>query len=122
MKKKIFIAAAVIFSSTIQAQDSTKNLDEVIITANKFPYKSSLTGKVLTVITREQLEKSGGKDLSQVLTEQAGLFINGANSNPGKDKSVYLRGAKVDHTLIMLDGVPLYNPTGIGSKIGRAHV
>ena len=116
MKKKIFIAAAVIISSTVHAQDSSKNLNEVIITANKFPNKTSLTGKVLTVITREQLEKSGGKDLSQVLTEQAGLFINGANSNPGKDKSVYLRGAKVDHTLITVDGVPMYDPSGIGSN------
>ena len=116
MKKKIFIAAAVIISSTAQGQDSTKNLNEVVITANKFPNKTSLTGKVLTVITREQLEKSGGKDLSQVLTEQAGVFVNGANSNPGKDKSVYLRGAKVDHTLITVDGVPLYDPSGIGSN------
>ena len=117
MKKKIFIAAAVLISSQLYAQnDSTKNLNEVFITANKFPNKTSLTGKVLTIITREQLEKSGGKDLAQVLTEQAGLFINGANSNPGKDKSVYLRGAKVDHTLITVDGVPLYDPSGIGSN------
>lgn len=116
MKKKIFIAAAVIISSATQAQDSTKALNSVFITANKFPNKTQLTGKVLTIITREQLEKSGGKDLSQVLTEQAGLFVNGANSNPGKDKSVYLRGAKVDHTLIMVDGVPLYDPSGIGSN------
>ena len=117
MKKKIFIAADVLISSQLYAQkDSTRNLDEVFITANKFPNKTSLTGKVLTIITREQLEKSGGKDLAQVLTEQAGLFINGANSNPGKDKSVYLRGAKVDHTLITVDGVPLYDPSGIGSN------
>ena len=116
MKMKFFIAAAVIISSTAQAQDSSKNLNEVIVTANKFLNKTSLTGKVLTVITREQLAQSGSKDLSQVLTEQAGLFINGANSNPGKDKSVYLRGAKVDHTLITVDGVPLYDPSGIGSN------
>ena len=116
MKMKIFIAAAVIISSTAQSQDSSKNLNEVIITANKFPNKTSLTGKVLTVITREELDKSGAKDLAQVLTTQAGIFVNGAGSNPGKDKSVYLRGAKVDHTLITVDGVPLYDPAGIGSN------
>ena len=116
MKKKIFIAAAVFISSAGRAQDSTKIMDEVIITANKFPNKTSLTGKVLTVITKEQLDRSGGQDLSQVLTQQAGLFINGANSNPGKDKSVFLRGAKIDHTLITVDGVPIYDPSGIGSN------
>ena len=116
MKKKIFIAAAVFISNAGSAQDSTKILDEVFITANKFPNKTSLTGKVVTVITRQQLERSGSQDLSQVLTNEAGLLINGANSNPGKDKSVYLRGAKVDQTLITLDGVPLYDPSGIGSN------
>src|SRR5437868_14226726 len=117
MKKRIFIAAAVLISNQVSAQqDSAKNLNEVFVTANKFPNKTSLTGKVVLVIDRDQLEKSGGKDLAQVLTEQASLYINGANSNAGKDKSVYLRGAKVDHTLITIDGVPIYDPSGIGSN------
>src|SRR5688572_27840235 len=100
------------------AQDSTtvRALDEVVITANKYPTKASSTGKVLNVITRRQLEQAGGKDLSQVLNEQTGIYINGANSNPGKDKTVFLRGAKVDHTLILIDGVPVYDASGIGSN------
>ena len=62
------------------------------------------------------MERSGGKDLAQILTEQAGIYIGGANSNAGKDKSLYLRGARVDHTLITIDGVPVYDPSGIGSN------
>lgn len=116
MKKNFFVAAVMFISITAQAQDSTQTLNEVILSANKFPNKTSLTGKVVTIITREQLERSGGKDLAQVLTEQTGIFINGANSNTGKDKSIYLRGAKVDHTLITIDGVPVYDPSGIGSN------
>ncbi len=117
MKRQFFVLAAVIISSTAQAQDSTgTSLDEVVLTANKYPNKASLTGKVVTIISREQLERSGGKDLSQLLTEQAGIFIAGANSNAGKDKSVYLRGARVDHTLITIDGVPVYDPSGIGGN------
>jgi vitamin B12 transporter len=116
MKKNFFVATVLLISLSASAQDTTNLMNEVVVTANKFPNKTSLTGKVVSVITREQLEKSGGKDLSQILTEQTGVFINGANSNPGKDKSVYLRGAKVDHTLICVDGVPLYDPSGIGSN------
>ncbi len=116
MKKKIFIVAAVVFSSPLLAQQDSASLDEVVITANKYPNKTSLTGKVVTVITKEQLEKSGGKNLSQILTEQAGVYIGGANSNAGKDKSLYLRGAGVEYTLITVDGVPLYDASGIGSN------
>src|SRR5215207_10165555 len=100
MKKRFFVVAAMIISSRLPAQQDTTSLDEVVITANKYPNKVSLTGKVMIIITRQQLEQSGGKDLSQILTEQTGIYINGANSNPGKDKSIYLRGARVDHTLI----------------------
>lgn len=101
--------------SQSQAQDTTL-LDEVVISANKYANKTSLTGKVVTVITKQQIEQIGGKDLAQILTEQAGVYIGGANSNAGKDKSLYLRGARVDHTLITIDGIPVYDPSGVGSN------
>ncbi len=118
MKKNFLFVTAAFISSQLTAQEDTmaKSLDEVVMTANKFPNKTSLTGKVITVITKEQLEHSGGKDLSQILTEQAGMYIGGANSNPGKDKSIYLRGARIDHTLITIDGIPVYDPSGIGGN------
>jgi vitamin B12 transporter len=131
MKKSFFVVTASIICSQLPAQQLvptfrkdtvSKNLDEVVITANKYPNKTSLTGKVMTVITKEQLEQSGGKDLSQVLTEQAGVYIGGANSNAGKDKSVYLRGARIDHTLITFDGVPLYDPSGIGGNFDLRNI
>src|SRR6187549_4170315 len=116
MKKKFLIVAAAFIGSQLSAQQDTSLLNAVVMTANKYPNKTSLTGKVLTIITKEQLENSGGKDLSQVLTEQTGVYIGGANSNAGKDKSLYLRGAKVEHTLITIDGVPVYDPSGIGNN------
>ncbi|HMK20050.1 MAG TPA: TonB-dependent receptor [Chitinophagaceae bacterium] len=123
MKKKFLIVAAAFIGSQLSAQlvptgreQDTSLLDEVVVTANKYPNKTSLTGKVVTIVTREQLERSGGKDLSQLLTEQVGVYIGGANSNAGKDKSLYLRGARVDHTLIAIDGVPVYDASGIGNN------
>ena len=116
MKKKILLMTAVIISSHLYAQqDSTnKTLDEVVITATKFPLKQSQTGKVLTIITNAQLQQSAGKDLAQLLNEQAGLVINGATSNPAKDKSVFLRGAASKYTLILLDGIAVTDPSGVG--------
>lgn len=116
MKKKIFIAAAVLISSYAQAQDSTKLLDEVVITATKFPLKTSATGKVLNVITQEELQKAGGRDITQLITEKTGVYINGFNSNIGKDKSVYVRGANPAFTLITIDGIPVYDASGIGGN------
>ena len=98
-----------------QTKDSTvKELDQVIVTATKSPKKASETGKVVTIITREEIEHSAGKDLSQLLNEQTGVIVSGANSNPGKDKSIFLRGASDAYTLILLDGVPLNDPSNTG--------
>lgn len=116
MLKRLLPFPALLAVLQTQAQDSTKikQLDEVVVTATKYPVKLSETGKVVTVVTPEQIERSHGKSLAQILTEQTGIIVNGANSNPGKDKSVYLRGASNDYTLILLDGIPVNDPSGSG--------
>ena len=116
MKKQIFVLAAQLSFQLLGAQQDTTLLNEAVITANKFPSKTSQTGKVVSIINAEQLAMAGGKDLSQVLQEQAGIFIGGSNSNPGKDKSIYLWGASPVNTLILIDGIPVYDPSGIGGN------
>lgn len=103
-------------NQTNAQQDSLKtiNLKEFVVTATKFPKSLNETGKVLTVIDEEQLSRNAGKDVAQLLNEQAGIIINGAGSGLGKDRSFYLRGAKNEYTLILLDGVPLNDPSGFG--------
>lgn len=117
MKKKIFMVAAVIISSQLQAQDTTgKVLDEAVVTANKFEQKQSQTGKVVTVITKEQLEKSNGKTVAQILNEQAGITINGAYNVTGSVQTVFTRGASSGRTLILLDGIPVSDPSMINNE------
>jgi len=116
MKKVIFMLAATIISSTLQAQERTESLEleEVTVTATKFSKKLIETGKVVNIITAEELRRQGGKDLAEILNEQPGLIVNGATSNYGKDKAVYLRGANYGYTLILLNGVPVTDPSGVG--------
>lgn len=122
MKKKIFIVAAVIISSQLQAQlvptlrEDTTTLDQVILTANKFEQKQSQTGKVVTVITKEQLQKSSGKTVAQVLNEQAGISIAGAYNATGSVQTVFMRGASSGRTLILMDGIPVNDPSMINNE------
>ncbi len=99
----------------LKSQDSLsfQKLDEVVVTASKFPKSYRQTSKVVVIIDSTELRNARGKDLSQVLAAQAGIYVNGANSNPGKDKSVYLRGAASHHTLLLIDGIPVSDPSGV---------
>lgn len=99
-----------------QNDSPSKTLDSVILTANKLPQKQRTTGKIVTVISKDQIEKSAGKSLTQVLNEQVGMTISGALNNAGSNQSLYMRGASAGRTLVLLDGIPVYDPSVINNE------
>lgn len=118
MSKTCTLLFTMLIGNCLFAQQDTiptKVLDEVIVTANKLEQKQSTTGKVITVITKAQIEKSTGKTVAQLLNEQAGLTVNGAFNNAGNVQTVFMRGASAGRTLILMDGIPLNDPSTITS-------
>ena len=117
--KKIFISATMLLCLLNQLhaqQDSlAKPLEEIVVTANRFPQKQIQTGKVVTIIPRSILEKSTGRNLGEVLNQYAGLTVIGSNNNPGTNIDIYTRGAGLGNTLILVDGVPIYDVSSISS-------
>lgn len=117
-KKRILIAAGLgfvqlIVSQSASAQDSLQ-LKDVVITATKNDQKQSQTGKVVTIISKETLERSYGKSLPDLISEQAGIIVGGAYSNSGKDKSVFFRGAGSAYAVVLIDGIVQNDPSGNG--------
>src|SRR6478752_9233555 len=118
MSKTLTLLATLLTGSTAFAQKDTVRtsvLDEVVVTANKTEQKQSITGKVVTVITKAQIEKSSGKTVAQLLNEQAGIVINGALSNAGSVQTIFMRGAGSGRTLILMDGIPVNDPSQINN-------
>jgi len=115
MKKRFFVVAAVIISGQLQAQKDTtgKSLDEVVLTSSKYPKKQSETGKVITVINRQQLERSSGKTLGEVLNTTVGTTITGSNNDLGTNQTVSIRGSSAGNVLILVDGIPVNDPSVI---------
>ncbi|MFP8488965.1 TonB-dependent receptor plug domain-containing protein [Gracilimonas sp. Q87] len=102
-------------SQKIKAQVAdTLDLGEVVITASKTPTSERETTKPVTTITHAEIQKAPGLSVSELLNRQTGIMINGAVSSPGKDKSVYLRGAATQYTLILIDGFPVTDPSSEG--------
>jgi len=119
-KKQLLFWALLAGSQSLFAQtsgdSSSKVLDQVAVTATKFPVKQSLVGKVLDVITHDQIERSGGKQLTEVLNTQAGIVVAGAQNNLGTGQSIYIQGAEAGKTLILIDGIPAYDPSGTSTN------
>jgi vitamin B12 transporter len=108
------LAQLALLYGAAHAQDTTRVLNDVAISATKINQKQSQTGKVVTVITRQQLERSSGKTVPELLNEQAGVMVNGSGSNLGLNKNLYLRGADARYTLVLIDGILVTDPSAIG--------
>ena len=96
--------------------NNDNTLDDVIVTANKIEQKQNTTGKTVSVISAAQIQNNAGKTLSAILNEQAGLYLPGAFSNTGTVPSIYMRGASSGRTLILMDGVPVGDPSMISNE------
>ncbi|MFZ1799656.1 MAG: TonB-dependent receptor plug domain-containing protein, partial [Chitinophagaceae bacterium] len=115
-KNLVLLLCLFTIKATAQQDTSSKTLDEVIVTANKFEQKQHETGKVVTVITRADLWKNSSQSLGQILNRQTGIIVNGSDNTAGTNQTIYMRGASSGNTLILLDGIPLYDPSGISSE------
>lgn len=107
-------------SYSTRAQDSLSSsvsLNEIVISSSKIPLERKESSKPIVTIDREEIEKNSGKSLAQILNDQSGLIVNGAYSNPGKNRDIFLRGASSEYLLILLDGVPLQDPSGLGGAM-----
>ncbi|WP_183559366.1 TonB-dependent receptor plug domain-containing protein [Mucilaginibacter sp. SP1R1] len=102
-----------LFASTLYAQDTARLLNNVVVTATRSPKKLADIGRVVTVISADQINHSQGKTLPQLLNTVPGLTFSGAQNAPGIATSIFLRGASTGNTLILIDGFPVNNAAAI---------
>jgi vitamin B12 transporter len=113
MKRTFFVLTAVIISTQLKAQQDTTQLEGAVITASKYERKQAETGKVITVINRQQLERNSGRTLTELLNTVAGINIIGANNNAGTNLTTSIRGSSAGNVLILVDGIPVNDPSVI---------
>ncbi len=64
-------------------------------------------------ISKEVIVQHRGQTLAQLLNEQPGIIVNGAYQPAGSLVNIYMEGTMGGHTLIMLDGLPIWDPSSI---------
>ncbi len=118
MNKKIFYGAAIwlLGSSVLFAQESTveekvNELEEVVISDAKIKLKRTESGKVITKITSQELERSQGQSAAMILNRVAGIEINGSDSNAGQNLGYYVRGSRNRQVVIRIDGITVSDPS-----------
>jgi iron complex outermembrane recepter protein len=100
-------------ASTLQAA-APGPLEQVIVTGSRSEQSILNSPAAVSVITREEIQKSGALTVADVLRARAGLQIRDAIGDGGRGVVVSMRGFgenAPNNTLILVDGRKLNNPT-----------
>lgn len=113
----ITIISSVLVVYSVSAQDSvtTTYLREVVTTGTKFDLPMEKSGKTIFKFTEEDLRRNAGKSVVDVLNEVPGVQTDGNFGTPGTNIDYSVRGGRNKHTLVLIDGVPLNDPSGINA-------
>lgn len=105
----IVAALASPFAAAATAGDA-RDLDTVLVTANRSASTLGDTIVPAQVIDRAEIERTQARDLPELLRGRAGIQI-GNSGGPGKLTSVFMRGSESDHVLVLVDGVRIGSAT-----------
>ena len=82
----------------------------MVVTAAAFPAQEAEVSANVTIITREEIERQQAVTVSEILTQLPGLHVDESGARGGLS-SVYIRGGDPNFTAIMIDGIPINDPT-----------
>jgi vitamin B12 transporter len=80
------------------------HLDDVVVTATRMEQPQSAVLADVTVISPEEIQRSGATGVADVLARTPGVQFS-RNGGPGSSTSVFLRGADTRFTAVFVDGV-----------------
>lgn len=100
-------------SKTNAQQDSTKTftLQEVVVSASRQETKILETPRSVSVISNDRIVGGSYNSVADLLAQQAGVYLVGANQMPGSNQSLFLRGANSNQVVVMIDGVRITDPS-----------
>ena len=70
-------------------------------------------GSSYTLISHQEIEANFGKTLAGLLNEQAGIVVSGAYQPMGSFTNLYMEGCLGGKVLILLNGIPIWDPSSI---------
>lgn len=93
-----------------RAQEDTtvKNLQEVVVSANRTVQQEALVPYTVKVISKKQMNEFNPRTSPEALMGMNGVFVQKTNHGGG---SAFVRGLTGNQTLILIDGIRLNNST-----------
>ncbi len=97
-------------SPDVAAGRAATGLAEVVVTANRSAQPIERVGSSVTVLTETAIARSQAIAAADLLARTPGVSFT-RNGGPGTTTSLNIRGAESQHTVVLVDGVKLNDPS-----------
>ncbi|MGG5811706.1 TonB-dependent receptor plug domain-containing protein [Falsiroseomonas sp. CW058] len=109
MRRSLLLATSALALAFTPAH-AQQALPETIVTATRIPTEQARVPAAVTVLTRQDIEERGWRSLAEALATVPGMrLVQGGGL--GQQASAFLRGSNSRHVLVLLDGVPVNDPS-----------
>lgn len=108
------IALAILGSIGTSNASAANSIEQIVVTGQRAEQLAIEAPAAISVITREDIERSGAQSIAEVLRGQAGLQIRDTIGDGARGIVVAMRGFgenAANNTLVLVDGRRLNNPS-----------
>ncbi len=99
--------------------DAIEELPEIVVSASRVPLQAKAVGSSVTVITAAEIERKQARVVSDLLREVPGIAVH-RSGTAGTLTAVRMRGSEHGHTLVIIDGVKVNDPSNAGATFNFA--
>jgi vitamin B12 transporter len=112
-------AAVILVASSTTTLAQTAASPDIVVTATRTPQPIQRAGSAITVITAEEIAKTSARSVDDLFRQVPGVTLTQAGG-PGQIQTVRIRGGDVRHTLVLIDGVRVNDPSTTGREFDFA--
>jgi|LQYC01.1.fsa_nt_gi Outer membrane cobalamin receptor protein len=117
----VFLTSLIFSSAGVAAEEENQTevqakkvtLKPIVVTATKTEESIEEVASSVTVVSSQDIDNAKDMTVKQALQEVPGLFVTG-EGGLGRRTSVFIRGARSEDTLVMMDGMEINDPISPG--------
>ena len=117
------LCAAGVLLSPLAIAENEQSLDDLIVSALRFPQEAGKTTAAVTVLDPQELKERGIYDLTTALNEVPGVIATSTGGQQGAIGSLFIRGTTTSYSQVVVDGMRLSDSTAsLGNFLGTARI
>jgi vitamin B12 transporter len=90
---------------------AAETLNPIVVTPARTAQTINEANASVTVLSQEDIQQSTATTVEDLLRSVPGVVVARTGGGPGKQSSVFIRGANSDHVVVLVDGVKVGNAT-----------